>query len=100
MCDTNLCKNQCVTCPFSHTQESEYAQGLGCLPDPFHIVEMKRISGHNWGCHYNENRVCAGFIDHITEYYPELDPTHGGIISYDAWYRRGPEQAMEEANGQ
>lgn len=95
--ENGLCPGQCVTCPFAWNEESEYVQNLGCLPTPFDIVEMKKQSGHNWACHSDESKKCAGYVDHMKEHHPEIDTSTGKLISYDKWYREGPEAAMEQA---
>lgn len=95
---TGLYIGQCNTCPFAHTDESEYVQNLGCLPEPHDIVKMKIESGHNWACHGDEDKICSGFVNHIKENHPELDTTTGNLISYDTWCHHGPEVAMKEAD--
>jgi hypothetical protein len=95
----------CGGCPFAFTDESEYIQGLGCLPSPYDIIQMKRKSGHNWGCHSNEKVVCKGFSDFVKESQKndyvdnmkDIDTSKGKIISYDVWYREGEEGAIQKA---
>lgn len=93
---------ECKHCPFAFTNESEYVQGLGCLPSPFDITQMKRKSGHNWACHSNEVKICSGFVDFIKEYpsgkYSDIDTSTGGLISYETWYHEGEEAALKEAD--
>ncbi len=97
---TGLYTGQCNSCPFAMTDESEYVQNLGCLPDPGHLIDMKRESGHNWACHGDETKICSGFANHVRENNPELDTTTGNLISYETWYHKGPEAAMSEADTQ
>ena len=88
----------CNTCPFALTEESEYVQNLGCLPTPFDIVQMKIKSGHNWGCHFNEEKICSGFSEYIKETKPELDVNSGGLISYKKWYSYGEKYALKDVD--
>lgn len=74
---------------------------------------MKRKSGHNWACHSNENRICAGFVDFVNyheEFYTDclgpakhkfsdLDVNRGGLISYKHWYHEGEDEALRKAGG-
>lgn len=87
----------CGACPFAFTDESEYIQGLGCLPEPYDIKEMKEKSGHNWSCHEDSTKLCTGFAIHATKYWPHLNIKEGGLISYEDWYHLGPEEAMKRA---
>lgn len=95
----------CECCPFAFTDASEQAQGYGCLPTPYDIVQMKRKSGHNWACHSNENTICKGFVDHVqwmqehgsVDKLDDIDTTEGNLISYDTWYREGEEVALMKA---
>lgn len=95
-----MCK-ECKLCPFAFTDASEEAQNFGCLPSPYDIIQMKRETGHNWGCHSVEGRVCAGFVNFISEErtprYTDIDTSKGGIISYDTWDREGLEAAIAKA---
>lgn len=51
----------CKSCPFNYfSEESNYAQDMGCLPSPKDILEIKDTTGNNWACHSNNKRVCAG----------------------------------------
>lgn len=97
----------CTHCPFAFTDESDYVQGLGCLPSPWDIIQMKRKSGHNWACHSNEKTICNGFVEHIDwmkensfqkEKYSDINTSVGGLISYETWYHEGEEAALEKAN--
>jgi hypothetical protein len=91
-------KGTCPGCPFECTDVSEQAQNYGCLPSPGEIIQMKRDSGHNWSCHSDESKVCAGLCHEAKEH--KLDLSHGNLISYETWYREGPEAAIEQANHQ
>lgn len=89
-------KGTCVGCPFETTESSEQAQNYGCLPTPGEIIAMKRESGHNWACHDDASRVCAGLCHDAKRH--NLDLSHGNLISYETWYLKGQEAAIEEAN--
>lgn len=97
----------CESCPFAFTDESEMVQNYGCLPTPHEIVEMKRECGHNWACHSNEKKLCAGFKEFIEnrqkspyfiEKYDDIDTSKGGLIPYEVWYHEGREAAMQKAD--
>lgn len=65
------------SCPFSFTDESEYAQNLGCLPTPLEIVNMRQIHGKTWACHSDTSRPCAGAMEYMKEKgmkYKQIDP--------------------------
>ncbi|MED1125288.1 hypothetical protein [Bacillus atrophaeus] len=95
----------CTTCPFAFTDESEMVQNYGCLPTPYDIIQMKRKTGHNWGCHSNEKIKCHGFEAHVKEAQQkkymddmsDIDLSKGGIISYETWYHKGEDSAIKEA---
>lgn len=55
----------CNSCPFNYcSDESEYAQNMGCLPAPVDVLKIKDETGHNWACHSNNKRICAGLSEH------------------------------------
>lgn len=95
----------CESCPFAFTDLSEQAQNYACLPTPYEVIKMKRESGHNWGCHGNEKKICQGFAKFVNESQKydfrdnlqDIDTSEGGLISYDTWYAKGREIAMAEA---
>lgn len=89
-------KGTCVGCPFETTESSEQAQNYGCLPTPGDIIRMKRDTGHNWACHDDASKVCAGLCHEARDH--QLDLSHGNLISYETWYQKGEEAAIEEAN--
>ena len=69
MCDENS-PSHCSTrgsCPFSNTLESDRAQGYGCLPTQFDIVEMRVNHGRTWACHSDETKPCKGALTHMRE---------------------------------
>lgn len=88
----------CMTCPFASSEEAETVQNYGCLPDPHSIVKMKEESGHNWACHYDDNKLCGGFANHIRQHRPDLDIREGNLISYTTWDSKGQDVAIHEAN--
>lgn len=77
----------CPACPFACTEESEYAQNLGCLPSPYEIRQIKLKTGKNWACHDDETRICAGYVEMARE--TGLDYRNGGLASYTRWYHGG-----------
>lgn len=55
----------CISCPFNlGSEDSEYAQNLGCLPTPKEVLQLKDDTGHNWACHHNNKRPCQGLAKH------------------------------------
>lgn len=96
----------CKTCPFAFTEESEMVQNYGCLPTQYEIIQMKRKSGHNWSCHWNESSICKGFVNYVKEAQEknyidnlkDIDISKGNLISYNTWYYKGEEAAIKEAN--
>lgn len=88
----------CVTCPFSENDGAEELLNYGCLPTPYDILKMKKESGHNWACHYNENSLCRGLVEHNEKYNSDLNLTTGNLISYETWYYEEEEAAILEAN--
>ena len=91
-------KGSCVTCPFNaaFTEEAAQVENYGCLPTAAEIVLMKRDSGHNWACHDEEDRVCAGLC--AVAKAQRIDLSTGGLIRYTTWYQHGREAALCEAS--
>ena len=54
-------------CPFANTTESMIAQGHGCLPTEFDIVEMRVNHGRTWACHSDETKPCKGALNNMRE---------------------------------
>ena len=52
-------------CPFAMTDQSEYVQGLACLPSPYEIVMMRVEHQKTWACHENPKDPCVGAIRHL-----------------------------------
>lgn len=77
----------CSSCPFSLLPEAEMALNLGCLPEPYEIMKIKRETGKNWSCHRDETMICVGFVEHCRE--QGVDYKSGGLASYEKWYRIG-----------
>lgn len=81
---------QCATCPFGGSDEAENAINLGCVPSLFEVLEIKRNTGHNWGCHGaadDETKPCAGFVGACREL--NLDYKTGSHLSYKDWFENG-----------
>lgn len=62
--------NQChdchkTTCPFASSEESEIAQGYGCLPSMFDIVGMALIYNKAWICHSSKTKICKGALPYV-----------------------------------
>ena len=77
----------CPSCPYGFSDAAENAINLGCVPSVYEINEMARRTGHPWGCHGHEGRVCAGYIAYATE--KGGLPVVGSPISYARWYNDG-----------
>jgi len=90
-------KGACQGCPFNEgmTDEADMAQGYGCLPSGYDIIQMKKASGHNWACHSDENKVCAGLCHQAKD--KNLNLAEGNLIRYSSWFHAGEEAALEEA---
>jgi GNAT superfamily N-acetyltransferase len=90
-------KGACASCPFNEgmTEEADQAQGYGCLPSGYDIIQMKQRSGQNWACHSNENKVCAGLCHQAKD--RDLDLSQGGLIRYSSWFHAGEQAALDEA---
>ena len=88
----------CSACPFAFTDRSEEVQNYGCLPSPFEILKIKSESGHNWSCHDNPNKLCAGYANHIAKYRTDLNIKQGNLINYEIWYRQGEAAAIAQAS--
>lgn len=89
-----MCKGECVSCPFACTEESVYAQTVGCLPSPYELVELKRTTGHNWSCHGDPSKMCGGYAAHIAQYNPELDVKSGNLINADIFLNESEDIAL------
>ena len=92
-------KGSCPACPFNDafTEAAAYAQNLGCLPDPFYLIELKKRTGQNWACHDDEKRVCAGLCHAAKDHNLKLDT--GGLVRYPTWFHFGEDAAIAEAKG-
>lgn len=90
-------RGTCGGCPFNDgiTTEASLAQNYGCLPTGYDIIKMKRESGHNWACHDDESKVCAGLCHSSKD--AQLDLSTGGLVRYSSWYHAGEAAALEEA---
>lgn len=94
----------CKTCPFAHTDESEYLLNLGCLPEQSWIIDMHVQSGHLWSCHQVDDVKCKGTEKEIARINQqrvsegkEVLPSTGKLISYDKWVHDGQEEAIRQA---
>lgn len=84
----------CKTCPFGDgdgwSPEAEQAMALGCVPEPWEIMGIKRDTGLNWGCHSAEegkDRICAGFVRECHE--RGIEYRGAKTLSYADWYQNG-----------
>jgi hypothetical protein len=59
------CEEDC--CPFAFTEQSEMAQGYGCLPNRFEIQQMRIKHGKTWACHSDKKKPCVGAIKYMQE---------------------------------
>lgn len=93
----------CRACPFAFTDESERIQNYGCLPSPYEIMQMKKNTGHTWGCHEDDEAKtkCRGFMEYMKLLEKcgkeGFDFDIGGIIKYKTWVHDGEEAALKEA---
>ncbi len=85
----------CTACPFALTDQSEYVQNLGCLPDTHDLIKETR-AGYVWGCHETD-KPCAGQAEWFKG--PEY-PKGGPVLMYGTWFNHGMEQAKKEADEQ
>lgn len=53
------------SCPFSFTDESAFAQNIGCLPTPYEITVMRLQYGRTWACHSNTTKPCQGALNYL-----------------------------------
>lgn len=88
----------CETCPFGDgigiNPATEQAINLGCLPDPFEALAIKRATGCNWGCH-SERRVCAGFVREAAEL--GIEYRNASTLNFATWSDEGLDAAVREA---
>lgn len=49
-----------TSCPFACSEESEIAQGYGCLPSEYEILGMALIYNKAWVCHSSDTKICSG----------------------------------------
>ena len=49
----------CNSCPFSLKPQAETALNLGCLPEPYLIMKIKKGTNKNWTCHHDETKICT-----------------------------------------
>ena len=82
----------CDACPFSGTDASEQALNLGCLPEPYEIMQIKREHNINWSCHENEKKLCVGFAQACNEH--KINVKDGKLGSYTQWYYTGDATAL------
>lgn len=93
----------CITCPFAFTEESEQAQNYGCLPTIGDIANMHIVHNINWACHYDADKVCAGFAKMFKDEY--LGKLVEGkkfnkdlpLVDYEVWYQKGEQEAIRIA---
>ena len=70
MCDESCVKlcggsEETSSCPFAYSDNSEIAQGYGCLPTPYEILNMRVNHGKTWACHESPTKPCVGAINHL-----------------------------------
>jgi len=57
---------ECEACPFNiYSEQSQYANNLGCLPDYQDIVEDFEKDKKVWACHERPDKACNGFINYF-----------------------------------
>ena len=81
----------CPACPFSCSDLAEQGINRGCLPAPYEVLEIKKSTGLNWGCHDKPGQMCAGYVAAAAE--TGLDYKTGGVLPYADWYHHGVEGA-------
>ncbi len=93
----------CTHCPFAFTDESDEVQNYGCLPTPYEILSMKVETGHNWSCHEEPTKICAGFASWVKKNRGKvidgidmstINFKEGKIINADLWQTHGFEAAI------
>ena len=65
----------CQSCPFSWTEEAEYASNTGCLPTQKEILDLPKEHNVVWGCHSDFDVICGGFAKTYKDKGNELDAT-------------------------
>lgn len=83
----SYCNDICKACPFNLTEESENAINLGCLPDISDIIQIKRETGLNWGCHQDSFKICAGFVAYCASY--DIDYKSSNILDAPHYLNTG-----------
>ena len=73
----------CNACPFAMTHESEFLQGLGCLPEPFEMIKRAKESNVALSCHENDKIACRGLCERIPE------AAKMPVMGYSEWYKNG-----------
>lgn len=84
--------DDCPACPFSCSETAEYAKGLGCLPEIYEVMNIKREFNLNWACHDDTSKICAGFVAMAKDI--NLDYKSGVLIDTNEYLRSGKIQKL------
>ena len=88
-----MCEHGCNGCPFNFfSEESNYAQNMGCLPTPYEVKEIYDQLDGVWGCHETSEedgnlKPCIGFINWMKEKGTLIKVKGKQIVDYSRWYR-------------
>jgi hypothetical protein len=73
----------CNGCPCSYTEESEYAQNMGCLPDHNTLVERYLKGEGIWACHSDATKPCGGLIQILKNNNIKMDKNNNILVDED-----------------
>lgn len=88
---------ECEACPFNIcSEQSQYANNAGCLPDYIDTVAIFEQEGLVWACHDNPKKACSGIINYykknkdVKSYNLFLKAIQDNKLKYD-WSVHGKE---------
>jgi hypothetical protein len=86
-----MCSHECISCPFNFfSEESNEAQNMGCLPEPFNIKSIYEKLNGVWGCHDTSEeegnlKPCIGFIQWMKSKGTPIKIKGKTIVDYSRW---------------